>query len=160
MDRILRPCLQLGLNVPTDVICQVSMDQHEPMASILELIRLTGMTNRHVQLLQTMRTSSLSELTKFEWIYCRLFLNDINEVLEYIDFSKQLDGYAGLDEISYLLRSIESPNKVKNKSERGISDITLMHRESAESSEIPITCENIYEMQELSVSIQSQFFDN
>lgn len=151
--------MKLGFNITPDMLNQASIDKHESMTSILDLVRLSGMINRHVQLLQTLRSSSLSSLTKFEWIYCRLFLNEIGEVLEYIDFSKQLDGYSGLDDISNLLQHVNAQNTRSLRHVSKVGDIFLMHEASKKIDFIGSSFEGINEMQEFSVAIESQFFD-
>lgn len=162
MDRLVRSCLQLGFNNLADVVRYVPLDDHEAMAAVLEMVKRSRMTNRHVQLLQTMRASSIAEITKFEWIFCRLFLNDISEVLEYIEFSKQLDGYPGLDEIYDLLHEVETKNQANSGLRQlRFNDIILMHRRSQKRfSKDHLMFKDLYQMQEISISIQSQFFDH
>jgi hypothetical protein len=88
-------------------------------------------------------------------------LNEIDEVLEYIEFSKQLDGYDGLQEIKDFIELVVAELSSKSR-EYGLieSGSALMHKNSKlyyrNSS---YCCTDIYEMQENYVAIQSQLFD-
>lgn len=156
-----RTCVLLGIQTPhflfefSDFLRDI-----EAVTSFLEVVRMSGHVSRGVQVLQYLRKSCIGPLTLYEWIFFRLLMGHVEEVIEYIECAISLDGFPDLPSILNCLKFSMKPRYVAHNSTvtNASSEVLKMSQNSAkEHSSYSLTSHA--EMNEYTDSILSFYFE-
>lgn len=151
----------LGLGVRHDFVEYANANADDNTLStvlFLELTRRTGKVNRHVQLLQKLVDTELFQYMKYEWVFCRLLFTEINEVIENIEFSKQLGEHDGLKDIESLLKTAFNLAETRESEISRQSNIERMFQHSCTKDNFEPKLESETDMRDYSMAINSIFF--